>query len=118
MEKVHGPVEVEKGVFRLVHRGLGDLGWRLPAADDLTPLARAVREAIGPTRPSAKPEVDLVVRPGSGRFGSRAECRLLVTSEPATSIAGQADVVIDVADDVRAGVLDPEAIRTRIDAAV
>jgi hypothetical protein len=43
---------------------------------------------------------------------------MLVTVESGTSIARQADVVIDVADALQASGPDPEAIRTLIDRAV
>jgi glycosyltransferase involved in cell wall biosynthesis len=102
----------------LVRRDLRDLGWRLPSADEASPLARAVREAVGAAPAVERPEVDVVVRPGSDRFGRRAECRMLVTVESGTSIARQADVVIDVADALQASGPDPEAIRTLIDRAV
>ncbi|MFM9058851.1 MAG: glycosyltransferase [Planctomycetaceae bacterium] len=102
----------------LVHRALPDLAWRLP--DDLfageigRDVAAAIgataareRSAEGPSRPSARPEVDLVVRPGAGEFHGPAECRLLVAAtaqrggrRPADRAARLADVhLVAAADD-------------------
>ena len=116
----------------LVRRRLEDLRWRVP--DDLptTAIGRAVIEMLGQaTRDdrsgTASPEVDLVVRPGTGRFVGSAECRLLVTADVSPKIARQADVVIDLADRQRGHAaasngaetdIPEESLRSRIEAAI
>ena len=70
----------------LVERPASDLRWGLP--DDLaaTPLGRAVdRLLAGCPRAAAREacEIEVVVRPGSGRFCRAAECRLLLIADAA-----------------------------------
>jgi len=65
----------------LVERAANDLVWGLPTDASDTPLGRgllamlpeAPRAAVG-----APCEVDVVIRPGRGRFTRRAECRMLI----------------------------------------
>ncbi len=111
----------------LVHRPLESLRWRLPADLGATQLGRAVKDLLGEAsrreQPlDGRPEIDLVVRPGTGRFEGDSECRMLVTADPAARIARQADVVVDVHSDVqsdaRSGDPADERLRTRIEAAV
>ena len=102
----------------LVRRPLEDLRWRLPADLGATELGRGLRDLLGEASRQGQPadvvpEIDLVVRPGTGRFVGPAECRMLVTAEP-TPIARQADVVVEVASEMAAG----GSLRPRLDAAV
>lgn len=61
--------------------------WGLPTDVEATPLGRRVAALLA-TAPQAPPgtgcEIEIVVRPGRGRFHRAAECRLLVSAAGAT----------------------------------
>jgi glycosyltransferase involved in cell wall biosynthesis len=78
--------------------------WGLPPDLHDTPLGRLVAAElagamlVGPNEPC---EIELVVRPGTGRFTRRAECRLAIVAEglrPPSYIEDSADDVATVAD--------------------
>jgi len=84
----------------LVERTTRDVVWGLPADAADTPLGRdllalladAQQAAVGKTC-----DVELVLRPGHGRFTRRAECRLLVIEGNAeATLRRQADQIHDV----------------------
>jgi hypothetical protein len=83
-----------------VNRAAEELVWGLPhdAAD--TTLGRELLDLLAdaPQAAPGKPcEVEIVLRPGSGRFSRRAECRLLVLEGDAeASLRRQADQIHDV----------------------
>ena len=89
----------------LVERVTEDLTWGLPADSRETTLGRAVLREIagGRTMPTAGPcEIELVTRPGRGRFHRPAECRLVLAEPEARvepSLERQADRVARVAPD-------------------
>jgi hypothetical protein len=81
----------------LVERAAHDVLWGLPADAADTPLGREVLAQLvaapqaGPGEPC---EVEIVLRPGRGRFGRRAECRLLLTEGDAeASLRRRADQI-------------------------
>jgi glycosyltransferase involved in cell wall biosynthesis len=70
----------------LEHRGASQVSWGLPADCAAVPLGRAVAAllAAAPLAPrGAGCEIDVVVRPGSGRFQRPAECRLALLATQA-----------------------------------
>lgn len=105
----------------LVRRPLEGLRWRLPDDLETTRLGRAMLELLGESfrherSRDDRPEIDLVVRPGTGRFEGPSDCRMLVAAEPAARIAGQADVVVEAPSGSDASL--EASLRSRIDAAV
>jgi len=65
----------------LTDRGPRDLTWGLPADAAETPLGRDLLSLLTDaprSGPRDSCEVEIVVRPGRGRFGRHAECRLLL----------------------------------------
>ncbi|MFM7107693.1 MAG: hypothetical protein ACKOZU_03690, partial [Planctomycetaceae bacterium] len=84
---------------------------------------RAVSTAIGAAgvrgccAPAAPVEVDLVVRPGAGRFRGAAECRLLV-ADPAWRPARQGGDGIRAADVLITAAADDATLAARLDAAL
>ncbi len=108
----------------LVRRPLGDLAWRLPVDLRASGIGRAVAAAIGPqavpgrdaTRVAGPAEVDLVVRPGAGRFRGDAECRLLV-ADPGWRSGRWAGT--DRSADIRlVAAADDATLAERLDAAI
>jgi glycosyltransferase involved in cell wall biosynthesis len=84
----------------LVDRAAGELLWGLPADAADTAFGRDVLSLVGdaPQAGSGDPcEVELVLRPGRGRFTRRTECRLLLIdgmADAEASLRRQADQVI------------------------
>jgi glycosyltransferase involved in cell wall biosynthesis len=90
----------------LVERPASDLVWGLPAGVSDTPLGRSLFRLLAnaPQAAGGEPcEVEVVLRPGHGRFTRRSECRLLIvdgTLEAAeASLRRRADQVQVVAAD-------------------
>ena len=84
----------------LVDRGVRDVLWGLPSDIVETPLGRDMLGLLAGA-PQAAPgqpcEVEIVLRPGRGRFARRCECRLLVTEGDAErSLRRQADQIHDL----------------------
>jgi hypothetical protein len=83
----------------LVDRAATDLIWGLPADAADTALGREVLSLVAAAPRAAageRCEVELVLRPGSGRFTRRAECRLLLidgSADAESSLRRQADQV-------------------------
>jgi len=84
----------------LVDRSAQDVTWGLPADANDTPLGRELVALLAdaPQAAPGKPcEVEVVLRPGRGRFDRRAECRLLVIEGDAeATLRRQADQIHDV----------------------
>lgn len=81
----------------LVNRSPQDVTWGLPADANETPLGRelvallADAPLVAPGQPC---DVEIVLRPGRGRFDRQAECRLLlIESEAEASIRRRADQI-------------------------
>jgi len=89
----------------LVARPPRDVRWGLPADAADTPLGRELLALLAPAPRVAAGEgceVDVVLRPGTGRFARRAECRLLIVADGAAveeSIRRAADQIHTVAAD-------------------
>jgi len=81
----------------LLDRAARDVTWGLPIDAADTPLGREVLALLAdaPRAAAGGPcEVEIVLRPGRGRFDRRAECRLLLTEGDAeASIRRRADQV-------------------------
>jgi glycosyltransferase involved in cell wall biosynthesis len=81
----------------LVNRTVEEIVWGLPDDAGETPLGREMLDllAAAPQAPPGKPcEVEIVLRPGRGQFGRRAECRLLVLEDDAeVSLRRKADQI-------------------------
>lgn len=78
-------------------RGLDDLAIRVVGRTDAAhPTAQfLMKRFVQPA--SARPEVEIVMQPGEGKFSGRAECNVLVALEPAaatSALAKQADLTI------------------------
>jgi glycosyltransferase involved in cell wall biosynthesis len=81
----------------LLDRSTHDLIWGLPADATDTPLGREVLALLAdaPQAAAGEPcEVEIVLRPGRGRFERKAECRLLlIEGEAEPSLRRQADQI-------------------------
>lgn len=91
----------------LVTRPASAILWGLPADIDATPLGRQLARLLDEA-PQAEPltacEIDVVVRPGHGRFRRAAECRVLLaargaTIEPALRAAADCTTVVGPGDE-------------------
>jgi GT2 family glycosyltransferase len=92
----------------LVDRSAQDVTWGLPADANDAPLGRELLALLAnaPQAAPGKPcEVEIVLRPGRGRFERRAECRLMVIEGDAKqaerSVRRQADQIHEVETDCR-----------------
>ena len=90
----------------LVDRAANDLLWGLPTDASDTPLGRGLLALLAnaPRAADAAPcEVDVVLRPGRGRFTRRAECRMLIVNGPngtaETSLRRRADQIHFIGED-------------------
>lgn len=89
----------------LIARPAAAITWGLPADLMTTPLGRSIaRHLAGATvAAEGKPcEIELVVRPGTGRFTRQSECRLAIVAahQPAEgNLAREADTIVTVAGD-------------------
>lgn len=99
---VNVPYFLRRGRLTRCRHGLLDreahaLVWGLPADAAETPLGREVLALLAdaPRAAAGEPcEVEIVLRPGRGRFNRRAECRLLLTEADAeASIRRRADQI-------------------------
>jgi glycosyltransferase involved in cell wall biosynthesis len=110
------PYFLRRGRLTACRRGLAtrnaeDVVWGLPADVGNTPLGRELAGLLAGARlagPGQPCEVEIVIRPGGGRFFRRAECRLLVrdgdpTIEP--RLIRQADQVRSTAEAPLAAIL-------------
>ena len=104
----------------LLDRSTHDLTWGLPADATETPLGRDVLALLAdaPQAAAGEPcEVEIVLRPGRGRFERKAECRLLLIEGDAT-IEGDAKPSLrrraDQIHELEAGTADPLAQLARI----
>ena len=87
---------LRRGRLTACRRGLVDrpartLRWGLPADLATTEVGRGVDQLLGnaPRSESGAPcEIDLVVRPGVGKFARPAECRLLLVTDNGRAEAG------------------------------
>jgi glycosyltransferase involved in cell wall biosynthesis len=81
----------------LLNRAAHDVLWGLPADATDTPLGRELLALLAdaPKAASGEPcEVEIVLRPGRGRFERKAECRLLmIAGEAEASLRRQADQI-------------------------
>ena len=84
----------------IVERASHDLVWGLPADAADTPLGRKLLTLLGnaPQVAAGAPcEVEVVLRPGRGRFTRRAECRMLIVQgdddAPEASLRRRADQI-------------------------
>jgi hypothetical protein len=78
--------------------------WGLPADAHNTPLGRELVALLAdaPRAAAGEPcEVEIVLRPGRGRFNHRAECRLLlIEGEAEASIRRRADQIHELKEAV------------------
>jgi len=89
---VNVPYFLRRGRLKRCRHGLRDrsphdLAWGLPADATETPLGRDVLALLAdaPQAAAGEPcEVEIVLRPGRGRFERKAECRLLLIEGDAT----------------------------------
>jgi glycosyltransferase involved in cell wall biosynthesis len=117
---VNVPYFLRRGRLTACRRGLfdraaDDLVWGLPADVADTALGREVLSLLGaaPRAAADQPcEVELVVRPGTGRFTRRAECRLLLFEGTAAeaSLRRRADQVVTI----EPGFLSPDERSARL----
>jgi len=81
----------------LLDRAAHDVRWGLPADAAETPLGREVLALLAdaPRAAAGEPcEVEIVLRPGRGRFERKAECRLLlVEGDAEASLRRRADQI-------------------------
>jgi hypothetical protein len=81
----------------LLDRAAHDVLWGLPADATDTPLGREVLALLADspqTTPGEPCEVEIVLRPGRGRFERKAECRLLlIEGEAEPSLRRQIDQI-------------------------
>jgi len=89
----------------LIARPAAAITWGLPADLMTTPLGRSIaRHLAGATvAAEGKPcEIELVVRPGTGRFTRQSECRLALVAAHQSAegnLAREADTIVAVAGD-------------------
>jgi glycosyltransferase involved in cell wall biosynthesis len=86
----------------LLDRAAHDVRWGLPADAHNTPLGRELVALLAdaPRAAAGEPcEVEIVLRPGRGRFNHRAECRLLlIEGDAEASIRQRADQIHELKD--------------------
>lgn len=98
----------------LLERSTRDLTWGLPADATETPLGRDVLALLAdaPQAAAGEPcEVEVVLRPGRGRFERKAECRLLlIEGDAEASLRRRADQI----HELEAAIADRSAQLARI----
>jgi len=119
---VNVPYFLRRGRLRrcrhgLVDRSAQDVTWGLPADAAETPLGRELVTLLAdaPRAAAGEPcEVEIVMRPGRGRFERKAECRLLlIEGDAEASLRRRADQI----HELRAAAADRSAQLARILAA-